>query len=101
MTLLRLVFSALLPFAAGYFMSYLLRAVNAVVAPDLVKDLGLSPGQLGLLTAAYLGAFALFQLPLGVLQLYHSVNSGYFEARSLGYITNPNNVLLELNFFGE
>ncbi len=67
MTPLRLVFSALLPFAAGYFMSYLLRAVNAVVAPDLVKDLSLSPGQLGLLTAAYLGAFALFQLPLGVL----------------------------------
>ena len=64
---LRLILSALLPFAIGYFMSYLLRAVNAVVAPDLVKDLGLSPGQLGLLTAAYLGAFALFQLPLGVL----------------------------------
>lgn len=34
MTLLRLVFSALLPFAAGYFMSYLLRAVNAVVAQN-------------------------------------------------------------------
>lgn len=67
MTRLRLIFSALLPFAAGYFMSYLLRAVNAVVAPDLVGDFGLSPGQLGLLTAAYLGAFALFQLPLGVL----------------------------------
>lgn len=67
MTPLRLIFSALLPFAAGYFMSYLLRAVNAVVAPDLVRDLQLSPGQLGLLTAAYLGAFALFQLPLGVL----------------------------------
>lgn len=63
----RIIFSGLLPFAAGYFMSYLLRAVNAVVAPDLVKDLGLSPAQLGLLTAAYLGAFALFQLPLGVL----------------------------------
>ncbi len=67
MTPLRLILSALLPFAAGYFMSYLLRAVNAVVAPDLVNDIGLSPGQLGLLTAAYLGAFALFQLPLGVL----------------------------------
>ena len=25
------------------------------------------------------------------LQLYHSVNNGYFEARSLGYITNPTN----------
>ncbi|WP_373504454.1 MFS transporter [Aestuariivirga sp.] len=67
MTPFRIVFSGLLPFAAGYFMSYLLRAVNAVVAPDLVTDVGLSPAQLGLLTAAYLGAFALFQLPLGVL----------------------------------
>ena len=35
-------------------------------------------------------------LPLGVLQLYHSVIPGYFEARSLGYITNPNNVLLSV-----
>jgi nitric oxide reductase subunit B len=34
-------------------------------------------------------------LPLGVLQLYHSVNEGYFEARSLGYITQPGNALLE------
>jgi nitric oxide reductase subunit B len=34
-------------------------------------------------------------LPLGVLQLYHSVNDGYFEARSLGYITKPGNALLE------
>lgn len=67
MTPLRIVLTALLPFAAGYFMSYLLRAVNAVVAPDLVRDAGLTPAELGLLTAAYLGAFALFQLPLGVL----------------------------------
>jgi MFS family permease len=57
----------LAPFAAGYFLSYLLRAVNAVVAPDLVAELGLSAADLGLLTASYLGAFALFQLPLGVL----------------------------------
>ncbi len=34
-------------------------------------------------------------LPLGVLQLYASVNDGYFEARSLGYITQPGNVVLE------
>jgi nitric oxide reductase subunit B len=34
-------------------------------------------------------------LPLGVLQLYHSVNDGYYEARSLGYITKPGNALLE------
>ena len=57
----------LTPFALGYFLTYLLRAVNAVVAPDLVAEIGLSAAGLGLLTAAYLGAFALFQLPLGVL----------------------------------
>ena len=67
MTPVRTILTALLPFAFGYFLSYLLRAVNAVVAPDLVRDAGLSPAQLGLLTAAYLAAFALFQLPLGVL----------------------------------
>src|ERR1700694_5203953 len=55
------------PFALGYFLTYLLRAVNAVVAPDLVAEIGLDAAELGLLTAAYLGAFALFQLPLGVL----------------------------------
>jgi nitric oxide reductase subunit B len=34
-------------------------------------------------------------LPLGVLQLYHSVSKGYFEARSLGYITRPGNSVIE------
>ena len=34
-------------------------------------------------------------LPLGVLQLWHSVNDGYYEARTLGYITQPGNVVLE------
>jgi predicted MFS family arabinose efflux permease len=57
----------LAPFALGYLLTYLLRAVNAVVAPDLVADVGLGPAELGFLTAAYLAAFALFQLPLGLL----------------------------------
>ncbi len=63
----RIALTALLPFGLGYFMSYLFRAVNAVVAPDLVRELKLDAGQLGFMTAAYLLAFALFQLPLGVL----------------------------------
>ena len=33
--------------------------------------------------------------PLGVLQLYHSVSAGYFEARSLDYLSNRTNALLE------
>ncbi|MGH7365642.1 MAG: nitric-oxide reductase large subunit [Candidatus Rokuibacteriota bacterium] len=34
-------------------------------------------------------------LPLGVLQLYQSVNAGYYEARTLAYLTTPGNVVLE------
>lgn len=56
-----------LPFAGGYFLSYLFRVVNAVIAPDLAADVGVDPSQLGLLTAIYLIAFAAFQLPLGIL----------------------------------
>ena len=56
-----------LPFALGYFLSYLYRVVNAVIAPDLVRDVGLGAGDLGLLTSAYFLTFAAFQLPLGVL----------------------------------
>lgn len=63
----RLLFLALFPFACGYFLSYLLRAVNAVVAPELVREFAIGPAELGLLTSAYLLAFSAFQLPLGVL----------------------------------
>src|SRR5512134_4066118 len=56
-----------LPFAAGYFLSYLLRNVNAVIAPELTRELGVSAASLGLLTSAYLFAFGAFQLPLGIL----------------------------------
>lgn len=56
-----------LPFAAGYFLSYLLRNVNAVIAPELTRELGVSAADLGLLTSAYLLTFSAFQLPLGVL----------------------------------
>ena len=55
-----------LPFAAGYVLSYFLRNVNAVIAPDLGRDLSISPASLGLLTSTYLLAFAAAQLPLGV-----------------------------------
>ncbi|MBA3012921.1 MAG: MFS transporter [Desulfobacula sp.] len=56
-----------IPFALGYFLSYLFRVVNAVIAPNLVADLGIDPSQLGLLTSTYFIAFAASQLPLGML----------------------------------
>ncbi len=56
-----------LPFATGYYLSYFLRNVNAVIAPELTRDLAASAADLGLLTSAYLLAFGAFQLPLGIL----------------------------------
>ena len=56
-----------LPFAAGYFLSYLFRVVNAVLAPYLAADIGVGPSDLGLLTSVYFITFASFQLPLGIL----------------------------------
>ena len=54
-------------FAAGYLLSYFYRNVNAVISPDLTRELSLSPGALGLLTAVYFVAFAAMQIPAGML----------------------------------
>jgi hypothetical protein len=35
-----------IPFALGYFLSYFFRVINAVIAPDLVTDLGIGPSAL-------------------------------------------------------
>ena len=56
-----------LPFLAGYFVSYVYRTVNAIIGPEIARELGLTAAGLGLLTAVYFFAFAVFQLPLGVL----------------------------------
>lgn len=56
-----------LAFAAAYFLSYLYRTANAVISPDLTRELALDPASLGLLTGAYLLAFGLMQIPAGML----------------------------------
>jgi predicted MFS family arabinose efflux permease len=61
--LLTIVFA---PFAAGFFLSFLLRNANAVISKDLVAEFSLSSTELGLLTSAYFLAFAAMQIPLGV-----------------------------------
>ena len=59
--------SVFCPFAAGYFLSFCFRNVNAVISKELVAEFSLTPADLGFLTSMYLLAFAAFQLPLGVL----------------------------------
>jgi MFS family permease len=63
----RPVLLVFLPFVAGYYLSYLFRTINALISANLIADLGLSAGNLGLLTSAYFLSFALAQLPLGVM----------------------------------
>ncbi len=54
-----------LSFAAGYFMSYALRSVNATIAPLLADDLLLTPSSLGWLSSAFFLSFASVQWYLG------------------------------------
>lgn len=53
-------------FAGAYFMSFALRAINAVIAPALIDEFSLSNAQLGSLSSAYFLAFSMLQLPLGI-----------------------------------
>jgi predicted MFS family arabinose efflux permease len=62
-----LIVRIVLPFLAGYYLSYILRAVNAVLGPVLAAEFGISAAGLGLLTGVYFFSFGLFQIPLGVL----------------------------------
>src|ERR1044071_8849456 len=56
-----------LPFAFAYFLSYIFRGVNAVIFPYLERDIGITAGDLGLLTSAFFLFFAGCQPVLGVM----------------------------------
>ena len=53
-------------FAVGYYLSYLFRTVNALLANRLMAEFSLDAAALGFLTSAYFLAAALAQLPIGV-----------------------------------
>ena len=57
-----LIFSVL---SALYFLSMFYRVSNAVIAPNLIQDLGLNAETLGILGGAYFYSFTLLQIPLG------------------------------------
>lgn len=55
------------PFALGYLLVSIFRSINAVIAPDLVRDLQLSATELGFAISAFFLGATLLQLPYGVL----------------------------------
>jgi MFS family permease len=63
---LALILRVFLPFAIGYYLSYLFRTISALTAEPLTAEFGLTPSSLGLLTSAYFLTFAIAQIPIGV-----------------------------------
>jgi MFS family permease len=59
---LSLTFSVL---SALYTLSMFHRVSNAVIAPNLIRDLGLDAETLGILGGAFFYSFALLQIPMG------------------------------------
>ena len=66
-TFAKLLLRIFLPFALAYFLSYVFRGVNAVIFPYLERDVGITAGDLGLLTSAFFLFFAGCQPVLGVM----------------------------------
>jgi MFS family permease len=62
-----LILRVFLPFVAGYYIAYLFRTINAVMAAPLTAELGLGADDLGLLTSVYFLTFAAAQIPIGIL----------------------------------
>lgn len=56
----------LLPFYFTPILSFLYRMLNALIAPHLVVEFGLSPAELGFVTGAFFFGFGAMQLPLGL-----------------------------------
>ena len=53
-------------FAAGYFLSYSFRSIGPLIAPDLMRDIGLDANRLGLLASVYFLTFAIAQPVIGI-----------------------------------
>ena len=62
-----LILRVFLPFVTGYYLSYLFRTIQAVMASSLATELGLGAGDLGLLTSVYFLTFAAAQIPIGMM----------------------------------
>lgn len=64
---LSLALRVFIPFGLGYFLASTFRSINSVIAPELVRDLGLSASELGFAISAFFLSATLFQIPYGIL----------------------------------
>jgi nitrate/nitrite transporter NarK len=59
--------NTIFPFSLGYFITMVFRSINAILAYPIEQSLNLNPVEIGFVTLTYSLAFALTQIPLGVL----------------------------------
>jgi len=66
-TLLRQTAPMIVALGCAYLIAHFYRVSTGVIAPDLMNEVGLSAEALGALSSAFFFAFALAQIPVGVL----------------------------------
>ena len=59
--------TTIIPFGLGYFINMVFRSVNAVLSHPIMEDLSLNHLQIGFITSTFVLAFAIFQIPLGLI----------------------------------
>jgi MFS family permease len=87
---LKIMFTIIIPFTCGYFLTAFFNQVNAVIAPYIMADIGLTSNTLGFMTSIYLLCFAFFQLPLGLLLDHYGprrVQLCLFMVAAIGILT--------------
>lgn len=60
-------FAIIAALCTGYVASQFYRSANAVIAPELMAELSISPESMGAITGMFFLAFALMQVPTGLL----------------------------------
>jgi len=60
-----LILAVFLPFAAGYYLAFLFRTINAAISPALASEFGLDAAKIGLMTSVYFLVLAGAQIPIG------------------------------------
>src|SRR5437763_15408147 len=63
----RLILAVFLPFAAGYYLSFLFRTINASISPALASEVALDAAKTGLLASDYFRLFPGVQTTAGDL----------------------------------
>ncbi len=59
--------TTIIPFGLGYFINMVFRSANAVLSHPIMEDLSLNHLQIGFVTSTFVLAFAIFQIPLGLI----------------------------------